>query len=352
MPDTLQLTRSHRIYTLQVYNRIVHETEKRIRWYYPAVIGVLSNVLTGFAQGLLIAFLLWQLTPILLAHSKASASRSKWTILLCRTLTWLINFVNAADTIVTAMLWVMEIQQMFSNVKANNTEDKVNGISTINDAALTAGFTGMFLLCVVIFAAVAQGALKHLSTANKRFKVLLCLLTAAMIFRSLLDFVWALVFKVWALRQKLKFQETLTTNLVHTVLYGLFSVIIYASIVYIATLPLPPPDGEIDWQHLPEKERRWHLNRNSFRKRPEAVAQEVHKGSWTEAAATTTVEELMPKRDEFIGYNGDPRYVDPQFLEAERTKWEEKMHREETDNYTRRFHGGAEYRPAGVQGRY
>jgi hypothetical protein len=208
----------YRIYTLQVYNRIVHEMEEQIRWYYPAVIGVLSNVLTGFAQGLLIAFLLWQLTPTLLLYGKVSKSRTKWTILFCRFLTWLINLVNTADTIANAILAAIAVQKFYFDTKDNRKEDKAAHIVTISDAALTAGFTGGFLICVLIFAAVAGVALRHLSTATKRFKFFLSLLTAGMISRSLLDFIWALVFKVWALRSKLKIEETLTTNMIRTVL--------------------------------------------------------------------------------------------------------------------------------------
>jgi hypothetical protein len=203
---------------MQVYNRIVHEIEEQIRWYYPAVIGVLSNVLTGFAQGLLIAFLLWQLTPTLLLYGKVSPSRTKWTIRLCRFLTWLINLVNTADTIASAILAVIDVQKFYFDIKSNPKEDKAAHIVTINDAALTATFTGGFMICVLIFAAVAGVALRHMSTAKKRFKFFLSLLTAAMIFRSLLDFIWALVFKVWALRPKLNIEETLTTNMIRTVL--------------------------------------------------------------------------------------------------------------------------------------
>jgi hypothetical protein len=55
---------------MQVYNRIKHELRKPMHWFYPAIIGVTTNVFNGFAQGLLIAFLLWQLTPVLLLVSQ------------------------------------------------------------------------------------------------------------------------------------------------------------------------------------------------------------------------------------------------------------------------------------------
>jgi hypothetical protein len=69
---------------MQVYNRIKHELRKPIVWYYPAIIGVSTNVFNGFASGLLIAFILWQLTPVLLLVSKAR-SRTNSTARILRT---------------------------------------------------------------------------------------------------------------------------------------------------------------------------------------------------------------------------------------------------------------------------
>ena len=141
-------------------------------------------------------------------------------------------------------------ERITSKIHPTQTEKKVTTISGINDAALSSTFSGMYLICVLIFAGVAAGALKHLQTAKKRFRILLSFLTAAMIFRSMLEFAWALVFKVWALRDTLKFEETLMTNLIRTVLCGFFSVVIYGCILCIAMLPLPEgiDHGAVNWE--------------------------------------------------------------------------------------------------------
>jgi hypothetical protein len=52
------LTFEFRVYTMQVYNRAIHEIRKPVGWYYPAVIAVGSDVLTGLVNGFLIVFLL------------------------------------------------------------------------------------------------------------------------------------------------------------------------------------------------------------------------------------------------------------------------------------------------------
>ncbi|KAF2096190.1 hypothetical protein NA57DRAFT_59247 [Rhizodiscina lignyota] len=145
------------IYAVQVYNHIVQEIRQPIRWFYPAAISVSISALNGTTQGLLVVFLLWQLTPILLKYGNASDTRCKWTIRFCYFLTCLINAINIADIVVTAIRWVFETQKAYNISKDKNfdkAEDKLVKLS---------GFTGMLLICMPVFAAVVYLAIKLFS---------------------------------------------------------------------------------------------------------------------------------------------------------------------------------------------
>jgi hypothetical protein len=122
--------------------------------------------------------------------------------------------------------------------------------------------------------------------------------------------------------------------------YGLLSTVIYASILGIATLPLPDHgEGEVDWRHLPAKEQHWH-KRLSFRKQlvpaPQTNSQQdTGKGGYN----TTVVEELLPKQDGYAPYGHYDAYGNGMNTSTE------EMNR-------RRWNAGNEYQAAGTQSRY
>jgi hypothetical protein len=239
-------------------------------------------------------------------YANASSTRTKSTIPFCRFLTAIISFVDLSDTAVSALIWVIRIERMYDAARGqspNKTTDKIGSISNLNDAALTAAYTGLYLICVLIFAGVAWMAMRHLkSTSNLdgRFKLYLILLTVTLVLRCLLDLVRALVFKLGAHYQQKKFDETLMTTVVYTIFYGFFSVIVYGCILCISTVPVPQDidHRNVSVEYVPEEARKWH------RDLPSKNVYNAQEHKPTQPEIYMNQQQPQPKQRHYTNYRG------------------------------------------------
>ena len=231
-----------RAFTIDVYNRIIHEKQETKKWWI-LVITIPQNVFIGLAHGTLIAFLLWQFTPALLFYGNVSERRSRHTVFFFKFLTFFITVADTADNVISAVLYVLQMLHVLNgadNKQDSNGEKEVSRFSNLGDTVSNAVFQGLYLTCILAFAVVAWIALKRLHKSNaldKHFRWSLALLTICLVLRSLLDLIWSLVFKLGALYINHTIAETQRTTLVDNALYGFFSVLIYVSILRIASLP-------------------------------------------------------------------------------------------------------------------
>jgi hypothetical protein len=97
----------------------------------------------------------------------------------------------------------------------------------------------MYLVCIRIIAAVGHRTVKHLDPALRYFKGALTILTVGPSCAAHWISARALVFKVFALRPSMKLRNVLVTNLIHTVMYGFFSTVVYACVLCVVMVPLP-----------------------------------------------------------------------------------------------------------------
>ena len=231
-----------RAFAIDVYNRIIHEKRETKKWWI-LVITIPQDVFIGLAHGTLIAFLLWQFTPALLFYGNVSKRRSKHTVFFYKFLTFFITVADTADKVISAVLYVLKMLHVLNGVdnkQDSNDEKEVSRFSNLGETVSNAVFQGLYLICIVAFAVVAWIALKRLHKSNaldKHFRWSLALLTVCLVLRSLLDLIWSLVFKLGALYINHTIGETQRTTLIDNALYGFFSVLIYLSILRIASLP-------------------------------------------------------------------------------------------------------------------
>lgn len=242
-------------------------------------------------------------------------------------------------------IWVLNLQKAFARA-TNSTEDKIRSISNINDAALTSAFTGIYLFCILIFAYVAIQAVRHLDPSPAHFKPALVLLTVGIILRSALDFAWSIAFKVFSLRPHLNLGDQLTTNLIHTVLYGAFSVLVYVCILILATVPLPAgiDHSAVGVEYLPKDKRVWHrgslrLSRRGYQaagwQGHGVVAMEQGKGG-----AGVAFEEVGVSQP-YYGQQGEGYAA-----------WGPDNSTGHVNGGQKRWRDGVEYQPPVMQGRY
>jgi hypothetical protein len=253
----------YRYWAIDSGNRIVHEMELTIsRWFL--VITVPMEIMCGAAHALLMAFLLWQLTPDLLDYGSFS-KRSKKGVLWClRAAVVFIGIFDAADTILSVVIYIIKTFAPFfqSPSKRDASTGYTNSISPLQrgysglDAIVDAVFNCTYLACALAFAVVVILALRAAHRANnldETLKIYLSLLAAAIFLRSLLDTIWSVVFKLAATFKTI--DETLNMQLIQTALYGFLSVVAYVSILRVAALP-NTDDVEIRYE-IVDRVKRW-----------------------------------------------------------------------------------------------
>lgn len=209
---------------------------------------VFESIAYGLAHGLLIAFLLWQFTPLLLAYAKVSEKRQKVTLVSFKGLVFLIGLVDTADTIWSIVIYITQAVLILENKNVGDYGQSTSALErayNIGAGPVDVAFNALYFICVFAFAVVACITLKteHKGkTLDRPTRIYLPTLTVSIVLRSALDLVWSLVFNL--ISDFRNINTTPTSRLIHSVLYGFLSVVAYASILGIAA-DNDPRDAEV-----------------------------------------------------------------------------------------------------------
>lgn len=209
---------------------------------------VFESIAYGLAHGLIITFLLWQLTPLLLAYAKVSEKRQKVTLVSFKGLVFLIGLVDTADTIWSIVIYITQAVLILANKKVVDYGQSTSALErayNIGAGPVDVAFNALYFICVFAFAVVAGITLKteHKGkTLDRPTRIYLPTLTVSIVLRSALDLVWSLVFNL--ISDFRNINTTPTGRLIHSVLYGFLSVVAYASILGI-TAHNDPRDAEV-----------------------------------------------------------------------------------------------------------
>lgn len=222
------------------------------------------NILSAAARTSLMVCLMWQLSPILLFYTSTSEKTIKDVLWCFRATVILIGLFDTADTILSIIVYLFKTLTPFFN--STSKRDAIRGDpnkpSTIQrqyaglDGIVDVIFNGAYLCCALAFAVLVINALRSLHKANKLDgvrKICLSLIAIGIVLRSVLDTAWAAIFNLAADFKTL--DETLNVQLVYTTLYGSLSVIVYASILRIATFAHDSED-QVRYD-IAEETRKW-----------------------------------------------------------------------------------------------
>ena len=232
----------NRCFGIDLANRIAHEIQLTTsRWFLSITVG--TTVTQGAAHGALIAFLLWKLTPTLLLHAGASDTRTRYTLLGFKLLTIFINMFDGGNMLTTVGLYMLGLSKYISSSITGDSSDNTSSsdVSTFKyqadvAAMVNAVFNGLYLFCGISFALVAANAVRAQHRGgimDRTYKIWVPLLSVCIVLRCILDLIWSVLFKLVAGFKSMN--ETITTTMIHTLIYGLLSVLVYISILSIAS---------------------------------------------------------------------------------------------------------------------
>jgi hypothetical protein len=235
-----------RCFALDFTNRMMHEMQLSESGLI-LLIPVFESIAYGVAYGLLIAFFLWQFTPLLLAYAKVSEKRQKTTLLWFKGLVFFVGVLDAVNTIWTVVNYITEAILIVENKSISNyghTIRKLDRASVVGAGAVDVAFNALYFICVFAFAVVACMALRTEykgKTLDRPTQIYLPTLAISIVLRGALDLAWSVTFNL--LTDFRNINITITYRLIHSVLYGFFSVVVYASILGI-TAHNDPRDSE------------------------------------------------------------------------------------------------------------
>ncbi|EON63086.1 hypothetical protein W97_02313 [Coniosporium apollinis CBS 100218] len=221
---------------LDVADRVLLELgEKRILMHWPFMITL--EALSLFGDVMLMTFLLVPLARELSDHVKIPEQSSSFTILCHKGLNYILTGLATAN--IAAFVWKLVTDRFFDEDFREAMAESGSKPMMILAAytKLNVAFYGLYFAGAISITVIAMRALMRLRKAGalrRTFLICLPLLSASVLVRTLGKFIYAIVFKLQARVQ------TSSTQLIHTIFYGLLSVVIYATILVIA--------GSDDWE--------------------------------------------------------------------------------------------------------
>ncbi|KAJ9639894.1 hypothetical protein H2201_007328 [Coniosporium apollinis] len=221
---------------LDVADRVLLELgEKRILMHWPFMITL--EALSLFGDVMLMTFLLVPLARELSNHARIPEQSTSFTILCHIGLNYVLTGLAIAS--IAAFVYKLVTDQFFDEDFREAMAESGSKPMMILAAytKLNVAFYGLYFAGAISITVIATRAfmrLRRASALRRTFLICLPLLCASVLVRTLGKFIYAIVFKLQARAQ------TSSTQLIHTILYGLLSVVIYATILVIA--------GSDDWE--------------------------------------------------------------------------------------------------------
>jgi hypothetical protein len=233
-PDT-----SPRYFGLYFTDRILHEIEMKVfSMYFRINIPLETFQLLGDLFFLTFAFV--NLGPALLEHVGTSKQHTTFLSWGHRALLSVLFGLFVADRITFIIKLVTDqLPTQSTDGKASTTNAQIGLISGAYPKLNTA-FYGVYLGGALSLAATSIHVLLKLKKAgvlHRTFLIFLPIVSTSLVIRTLVNFFYALYFKL------LKHRQTLIMQLIYLAFYGLLSVAMYASSVKIAAT-------EEDWESV------------------------------------------------------------------------------------------------------
>jgi hypothetical protein len=224
---------------IDLTDRILHELELKVNIMYYRI-SIPLETFSLFGDFMLLCFLLLPLAQALMDHAVVSEQRSTFFRLghKCFCSILLILFVADRITFIYGSLTVDFIGPSYKPTLASSGAS----IFQISGAypKLNVTFYGLYLAGAISFTAITVSVLlrlKRVEVLHKTFLICLPLIFASIAVRSIVNFVYALIFKL------LTRPQSHTTQLIHMVFYGFLSLAIYIAILKLAAT-------EEDWDSV------------------------------------------------------------------------------------------------------
>lgn len=223
----------HRFFATDLTNRIEHELERVITAEYIAI-DIPMGCLSSIADGLLLVYLLAR-SPV---DIKIAGSLPYVVMIFAFAMYWLISFVTKG-----AQIW-----NVITQFTPNNESTKCKGNCNVSNGIekslqieqdLDSAATGMLLLFSIGYALFSISYIHRLPktlASHKRLSISVGTLATAFLARNTVDFAFTLIYS------QFDREASLGIQLVYLALWGLLSVGIYTSVVFVeATLKKGEP---------------------------------------------------------------------------------------------------------------